>query len=121
MTFSSLQRQNSGYPTVTLYERKGLESRIDRAGRFCWKINLEDYGPQNVTTLDAVGVPPTSHLLLGICVRRALGKAQANPNAMVNSQDKHTSAQAINNTNVKSYIIPTVTMMTRLAVGSAHS
>jgi hypothetical protein len=56
-------------------------------------------------------------LVLQGCVKPASGKAQANPNAMVNSQDKHTSAQAINNTNVKSDNIPTVTMTTRLAVG----
>jgi hypothetical protein len=56
-------------------------------------------------------------LVLQGCVKPALGKAQASPNAMVNSQDEHTSAQAINNTNVKSNNIPTVTMTTRLAVG----
>jgi hypothetical protein len=56
-------------------------------------------------------------LVLQRCVKPASGKAQANPNAMVNSQDEHTSAQAIINTNVKSDNIPTVTMTTRLAVG----
>jgi hypothetical protein len=49
-------------------------------------------------------------LILQGCVKPASGKAH-------NSQDKHTSAQAINNTNVKSDNIPTVTMMTQLAVG----
>jgi hypothetical protein len=52
-----------------------------------------------------------------LLVKPASGKAQANPNAMVNSQDKHTSARAIINTNVKSDNLPTVTMTTRLAVG----
>jgi hypothetical protein len=56
-------------------------------------------------------------LILQGCVKPTLGKAQASPNAMVNSQDEQTSAQANNNTNMKSNNIPTVTMMTQLAVG----
>jgi hypothetical protein len=60
-------------------------------------------------------------LVLQGCVKPASGKAQANTNAMVNSQDTHASTQAnisiINNTNVKSDNEQTVTMTTRLAVG----
>jgi hypothetical protein len=52
-------------------------------------------------------------LILQRCVKPALGKAQATTNAMVHSQDKHT----INNTNMKSNNIPTLTMTTQLAVG----
>jgi hypothetical protein len=52
-----------------------------------------------------------------VIVKPTSGKAGASTNAMVNSQDEHTSTQAINNTNMKSNNIPTVTMTTRLAVG----
>jgi hypothetical protein len=51
-------------------------------------------------------------LVLQGCAKPTLGKAQANPNAMVNSQEEHTSVRAINNTNVKSNNIQTVTMTT---------
>jgi hypothetical protein len=59
-------------------------------------------------------------LVLQGCVKPGSGKAQANPNATVNSHNKHVSARANNNTNnntnVKSDNMQTVTMTTRLAV-----
>jgi hypothetical protein len=67
--------------------------------------------------ITATEVIANALLILQGCVKPTLGKAQASTNGMVNSQDDHTSMQAINNTSVKSKNIPTVTMTTRLAVG----
>jgi hypothetical protein len=49
-------------------------------------------------------------------VEPAPGEALAIPNDKVYSQDKHTTAQAIYNTNVKSDDKQTVKIVTRLAI-----
>jgi hypothetical protein len=101
-----------GSDNLADYFTKHFPTRHHQAMRPIY-VHSKDHGTDLQVIANAL-------LILQRCVKPASGKAQANPNAMVNSQDKHTSTQANNNTNnntnVKSNNVQTVTMTTRLAV-----
>jgi hypothetical protein len=88
-----------GSDNLADYFTKHFPARHHQAMRPIY-VHSKDHG----TDLQVIA---NTLLVLQGRVKPALGEAQANPNAMVNSQDKHTSAQAIINTIVKSDNIPT--------------